>query len=184
VGVDGIFGRNRLAQLLNGSRAKGMTQFGYDKHKFYGKLGALSQPQIITLIDALISGRYLRLTGGDLPVLTLTEFGLNALEARAALPITIPGLSLPDDDSVERWQRSSTRSDTVMETFNFFQQGFTPDQIATERDLTENTIYTHLARLIGDGKVEPDEVLSPEIEAKILKAVEAVGNTAALSPLS
>jgi ATP-dependent DNA helicase RecQ len=57
-------GRKRLAQLLNGSRAKGMQEFGYDRHKFYGKLSGLSQPQITTLINALISARYLRLSGG------------------------------------------------------------------------------------------------------------------------
>lgn len=177
-------GRRRLAQLLNGSRAKGMQQFGYDRHKFYGKLSALSQLQITALIDALISARYLRLGGGELPVLVLTSFGTKALEARAALPITIPGLSTSgDDDSVDRWKDHSQRSSTTMETLALFQQGLTPAQIAAERDLKENTIYTHLARLIGDGKVGLHQVIPPEIEAQVLSAIKTVGSTVALSPI-
>ncbi len=181
---DRPIGRKRLAQLLNGSRAKGIEQFGYDRHKFYGKLGALSQPQITTLVDALISGRYLRLSGGEMPVLILTESGLNALEARAALPITIPGLSTPsDDDGVERWQNRSQRSSTALETLNLFQQGLTPAQIAAERDLTERTIYGHLARLIGDDKIELHKVVPPEIEAQVLGAVETIGSAGRLTPI-
>jgi ATP-dependent DNA helicase RecQ len=175
-------GRNRLAQLLNGSRAKPMQQFGYDQHKFYGKLSGLSQPQITTLIDALISARYLRLTGGDLPVLSLTPFGLEALKARAALPIRIPGLTL-EGDTVERWKMRPERSDTVMETFELFQQGLTPAQIAAERDLKEETIYTHLSRLIGDGQVELRQVIRPEVETQIVKAMAAVEDTTRLSPI-
>lgn len=90
-------GRSRLAQLLGGSQAKPMQRFGYDRHKFYGKLNALSQAQITALVDALISARYLQLTGSNLPVLTLTETGFKALEARAALPITAPRLPAPAD---------------------------------------------------------------------------------------
>ncbi|MFC1975671.1 RecQ family ATP-dependent DNA helicase, partial [Chloroflexota bacterium] len=132
-------GRRRLAQILNGSRAKGIQQFGYDRHRFYGKLSDLSQPQITILIDALISARYLRLSGGELPVLTITDPGLDALQARAALPIHIAGLTL-EDDAVERWETRPERSDTTMETFELFQQGLTLAEIATTRDLKESTI--------------------------------------------
>jgi ATP-dependent DNA helicase RecQ len=175
-------GRKRLAQLLNGSQAKGMQEFGYDRHKFYGKLSGLTQPQIVTLTDALISARYLRLSGGDLPVLTLTPLGFEALKARAALPIRIPGLTL-EDDTVERWKMRSERSDTVMETFDLFKQGLTPAQIAAERGLKEDTIYTHLSRLIGDGKVELRQAIPPEIEAQIVKAIAAIEDTTRLSPI-
>ena len=65
-------GRSRLAQLLNGSRAQDIQQFGYDRHKFYGKLSVLSQRQVVELIDAMIEARYLRLSGGELPILTVT----------------------------------------------------------------------------------------------------------------
>ncbi|MBN1993727.1 MAG: RecQ family ATP-dependent DNA helicase [Anaerolineae bacterium] len=175
-------GRKRLAQILNGSQAKGIREFGYDRHRFYGKLSGLSQAQIIALIDALISNRYLRLSGGDLPVLTLTPPGMEALKTRAALPLDIPGLSLTDE-AIEQWQNRSQRSDTVLETFELFRQHLTPAQIAAARGLKESTIYTHLARLIGDGKIELRQVIPPEIEAQIVKAIAKVEDTTRLAPL-
>ncbi len=175
-------GRKRLAQLLNGSQAKGMQEFGYDRHKFYGKLNMLSQPQITALVDALISARYLRLSGGDLPVLTLSPAGRQALEARAALPISIPNLAL-EDETVGRWQARSERSDTVLQTLNLFKQGLTPAQIAAERDLKESTIYTHLARVISEGQIKLNQIVPPEIEAQIAQAMATVQDTSALSPL-
>jgi hypothetical protein len=88
-------GRKRLAQLLGGSQAKGMEEFGYSRHKFYGKLSALSQPQITALIDALLAGRYLSLSGSEMPVLVLSPAGAQALTARAAIPLPLPNLPAP-----------------------------------------------------------------------------------------
>jgi superfamily II DNA helicase RecQ len=176
-------GRKRLAQLLNGSRAKGIARFGYDQHKFYGKLEMLSQPQITALVDALLAGGYLRLSGGEMPVLLLTESGAQALTARAALPITAPGYAPPATESVEQWQKSVRRSDTVQETLALFEQGLGLAEIAEKRDLKESTIYTHLARLIAEGNVALHQVVSPEIEAQVLAAVERVGSAFRLTPL-
>ena len=175
-------GRSRLAQLLNGSRAQDIQQFGYDRHKFYGKLSGLSQRQVIELIDAMIETRYLRLSGGDLPVLTVTPLGLAALEARAALPVHIPGLSR-ETDSVDRWQARTERSDTVIQTFDLFQRGLSPIQIAAERNLTEMTIYNHLARLIAEDKIPLHQLVSPEIEAQVLQAIATIGSASRLTPI-
>lgn len=175
-------GRSRLAQLLNGSRSQDMQQFGYEQHKFYGKLGGLSQRQLVELIDAMIEARYLRLSGGDLPVLSLTPLGQQALDARAALPVRLASLA-NKADVVERWQAKSERSDTVIQTYELFQQGLTPAQIAVERHLSEMTIYTHLARLIADGKIDLHQLVPPDIETQVLAAVKTVGSAALLSPL-
>jgi ATP-dependent DNA helicase RecQ len=177
-------GRKRLAQLLNGSRAKGIAQFGYDRHKFYGKLSMLSQPQITALVDALLAGRYLRLSGGELPVLLLADSGLQALNARAALLITVAGYAPPAaEESIEQWQKSSRRSDTVQETLALFEQGLTLAQICEQRGLKESTIYTHLARLIADNKVTLHQVVTPEVEVQVLAAVERVGSAFRMWPL-
>jgi ATP-dependent DNA helicase RecQ len=175
-------GRSRLAQLLNGSRSQDIQKFGYDRHKFYGKLNHLSQRQLVELIDALIEARYLRLSGGELPVLSLTPQGEQALVARAALPLPLFGQS-PPDETVTRWQARTERSDTVSQTYELFKQGLTLAQIAAQRNLAESTIYTHLARLIADGKIELTQIVAPEIETQVLQAIAAVGSAAALSSL-
>lgn len=175
-------GRSRLAQLLGGSQAKPMQRFGYDRHKFYGKLNALSQAQITALVDALISARYLQLTGSNLPVLTLTETGLKALEARAALPITAPRLPAPAAPRSSR-ARSGNQPHTAKITLDYLRQGLTPAQIAAKRNLAEQTIYNHLAGLIEEGQIELRQVVSPEIEARVLAAVETIGSASRLTPL-
>ncbi len=166
-------GRGRLAQLLSGSQSQKMRQFGYDRHKFYGKLSTLSQVQINDLILALIEGRYVRVLGSELPVLGLSPLGEQALAARAALPVRVP--EVPVGNAVDQWQNRTERSDTVTQTFTLFQEGLAPSEIAAQRELTLTTIYGHLARLIGDQKIELHHVVSPEIAAQILVVIEQVG---------
>jgi hypothetical protein len=96
----------------------------------------------------------------------------------------LPAVSDSDsEEDVERWQKSHKRPDTVMETYRLFQQGLNLAQIADARELAESTIYTHLVRLIDEGKIELHQVISPELEAEILKAVEVVGSAASASPI-
>ena len=172
-------GRSRLAQLLNGSRRQAMKQFGYDRHRFYGKLGHLSQKQVVQLVDALIQTRYLQLEGGELPVLKITSFGEEALNLRVALPIPAPEMPLPAEAPSPR----PTKSDTVDETLRLVQEGLVPAQIATRRGLTEQTIYSHLAKLIETSRLELADLVSDEIEQQILAAVETVGSAAQLTPI-
>lgn len=177
-------GRSRLAQLLNGSTAKTMQRFGYDKHKFYGKLDFLSQSQIIRLIDELLSMRYLRLAGGELPVLALTSAGQKALEGRLAIPISNPEPArLDQNGDVSRWKNCGRRSNTVLETQQLFQQGLTVSQVAARRNLKESTIYTHLTRLIETGEIELDQVVPQKIETQVLEAVKKVGGGTKLTPI-
>ena len=176
-------GRNRLVQLLSGSRAQAMQQFGYDRHKFYGKLGGLTQPQISDLIIALLNAKYLQVSGGELPVLNLSSLGAEALTARAALPLEIPGVTTRVDETISRRQTRTERSDTVSQTLELFEEGLTPADIATRRKLAQSTIYTHLARLITDKKIGLDQVVSAEIEAQVIEAITQVGGAGALAPL-
>ncbi len=181
-------GRRRLAQLLNGSRARAMQQFGYDRHKFYGKLNALSQADLVKLIDSLIAGRYLRLSGGEMPVLALTPTGQQVLQARAALPVHVPALpdpagETPAEASPSLPVRPRPQVDTTTQTFNLFKQGLSPAQIAAERGLKEGTIYTHLARLVEAGQIELHRLVPPEVESEVLEAVERVGSAGRLTPI-
>lgn len=159
-----------------------MQQFGYERHKFYGKLAQFSQPQIAALVAALIEQKYLRIVGGELPVLALSPWGNQALEARAALPIDLPELML-ESQPVKQWQSGANRSNTVMQTLELFQQGLSPAEIATRRELTINTIFGHLARLIGDDKIELQQVIAPAVETQVLAAIDRVGSTARLTPI-
>lgn len=176
-------GRSRLAQLLGGSQAQAVAQSGLNRHKFYGKLSWLSQRQIQAVIDALIQGGYLQLQGSAMPVLKLSATGTKALEARVALPIVTPGAAMPDDEDVARRMARGAGGETAAETLALVEQGLSPAQVAERRGLAESTIYEHLAGLVADGKVKLHAIVSADIEAQVLQAVEATGSAARLTPL-
>ena len=148
---------------------------GYQRHKFHGKLAHLKQEHITAIIDALIETRYLALTGDNrLPVLALAPTGLTALKARVALPLPIR-VPAPPDPAVTHWMRQGARSVTVAETMALHHQGLTPSQIAEARSLSVSTIYGHLARMIADGEIALESVVTPEVIAKVRMVVEEIG---------
>jgi len=78
-------------------------------------------------------------------------------------------------------------SDTLTESLNLFRLGYTAEQIANHRQLSEDTVYNHLAKVLEAGLINLDEVLtlSPaeivEIEGVLLELPEAQRN--ALKPV-
>jgi hypothetical protein len=154
---------------------------GYHRHRFYGKLAHLGQEDIVGGIDALVAKRYLTLTGGDRPVLGLSANGLAALKARSAIPVPIRGPASPDPAAARR-KKGIAGSSTIMETLALFRQGQIPVQIAQVRGLTVRTIYNHLARLIADGKIELESLVSPNVITQVRTVAQEVG-TDRLSPI-
>ena len=176
-------GRTRLALILKGSRAQAITGVGYQRHKFYGKLGQVSQERILAVIDALIEHRYLAL-GGDnprWPVLALTEAGTAALTARAAIPLPVR-VDVPSDQRTARRQSRSAGTGTVDETLALHRRGLTPTQIAEARGRSVRTIHNHLARLITRGDIELDSIVTADVVAQVCAVVAEVG-TELLSPI-
>jgi hypothetical protein len=61
-------------------------------------------------------------------------------------------------------------------SYNLFQQGMSPEEIAHERSLTLGTIYGHLARYIPTGDVSLDNLIPEEHLQAILRAIHVVGS--------
>ena len=55
-----------------------------------------------------------------------------------------------------------------------FKQGNSIKEIASERNLVEGTIYTHLMRYVSSGEVEVSELIEPKRYQQILKEIESV----------
>jgi ATP-dependent DNA helicase RecQ len=64
-------------------------------------------------------------------------------------------------------------SGTSMESFQLFQDGFTIEQIAEQRKLTQGTIQGHLANAIRVGKLRLIDVMEAEKGLHILKTIAA-----------
>lgn len=182
-------GVGKLTKILSGSHAKDVSELGYDKIKCYGKLKVFSRDEVKGLIEQVVSLGYLKPVGGKLPVLRITNTGLAALETNEAIPLKFPREVLPRPMlSQSKQQRAEKRKsrpigETVEITTRMFQEGIPPERIASERGLSTATIYTHLSRLIADGRATLDEVVSADAVSRIRKAIETVGDTSRLAPI-
>ncbi len=174
-------GREKLAQLLKGSHAKEMAAYGYDKSIYYGRLAAFTLQEIEELIGQLISSEYLKVIGGQLPVLRLTPKGLAAIKARMPIPLQLGRKVSPE--VIARKQSERRIGNTVLVTAQMFAQGLTPSQIAVHRKLTVATVYNHLSQLIGAGKIPLSAVVENDVAALVKTAITQVGSVSAMAPI-
>jgi uncharacterized protein YpbB len=167
--------------MLKGSQAKEIQQFGYDQSPYYGRLAIFSLKEIEGLIGQLITQGYLKVIGGERPVLRLTPRGEAALKARASIPLRLPR-AVPQE-AVARKQAEREAGGTVALTAQMFARGLTPARIAAQRGLSEITIYGHLARLISEGALPLSAVVPEAIVTQVRAAIVQVGNVSALAPI-
>ena len=174
-------GKEKLAQLLRGSSAKEMHLYSYDRSPYYGRLAVFSMREIGGLIDQLLREGYLKVVGGEMPVLRLTPKAEAAIRERAAIPLHLPREIDPERVATKQAEREA--GGTVALTAQLAGQGLSPAEIAARRGLTENTILGHLAELIAEGVAPLAAAVSDEIVAQIEAAIAQVGSTAQLSPI-
>jgi ATP-dependent DNA helicase RecQ len=82
-------GRRTLAKILAGSKAEGMAR--YERHPYYGRLQTYGQDAIDGFYKQLLLAGYLRVAGGDMPIVELTALGRQAVEHREAIALELPG---------------------------------------------------------------------------------------------
>ncbi|AEV95568.1 DNA helicase RecQ [Pediococcus claussenii] len=74
------FGKIVVAQVLTGSQVQKVRQFRFDKLSTYGLLKDRSQKEVTELIDYLTAYRFLQVSGGQYPVLQVSESGIEVLK--------------------------------------------------------------------------------------------------------
>ena len=136
-------GREKLAQILHGSKAQDILKFHHDKNVYYGRLDAVKQSGIETLIGQLIEMGYIKIIGGEYPILSLTPRGENAIKQKETIPLKLPK-SLGATE-IKRAKAKLEAGGTVEYTAKLFADGLQPEQIACARGFALTTIYGHLA---------------------------------------
>ena len=174
-------GRGKLAKLLNGSRAKDMRQYGYDKNRHYGRLASYTQDETVGMIDQLVEMRYIRAEGGSLPVLYITKTGEHAVKDRAGIPLEIPSRVISAASHHVKVKREA--GETVELTARMFAEGMTPEAIAVERELSIITIERHISQLVGEGRIPLSTIVPDEAVALIREAVTKIGDVSRLAPI-
>jgi ATP-dependent DNA helicase RecQ len=86
----GQFGRRRVVEVLTGSKVKALEQWGLTRLSTYGILKEMSQSDVLEIVEALIDARLIAVTGGEYPVLSLTENGRAAMAGKAPIEMVFP----------------------------------------------------------------------------------------------
>jgi ATP-dependent DNA helicase RecQ len=175
-------GKGKLAQVLKGHAS--LAETDYARARNFGKLAPLTLKSIEGLIGEMTTARYLKTTGGSRPVLALTAVGERALDGRLALPV---GTALGEAANGARSARPAAprmaAGTTVTLSGDMLAQGRRPEEIAAERGLAVGTIYSHLAQLIAEGKVDVNAVVPAAVQAQVRAAAAAEGSLERLAPL-
>lgn len=174
-------GKQKIAQILHGSRARDMGRYHYDRSLYYARLAAIRQHHIEGFIDQLADQGYIKTIGGKYPVLALTPCAEIALKDRQAIR-----LHLPKDvsrEAIELKKEQLEAGGTVEYTAQLFNQGLSAQEIAEKRKLTSATIYGHLAHLVENGQVELQQILPAATQSQIEAAIARVGSTRQLTPI-
>ncbi len=172
--VNGRLGRTGVGKILAGSRAHDIVRF--ERSPFYGKLANYKRQQLDALVLELIQKRYVKVIGGEYPVVTLTPLGANALKTRAAIALNVPQVTR----SLEA-AHAEKKFGTVEFTRQLLERGLSPAAVAQARNLTPGTIYEHLAQCIAQGRVNIDAVIPRDVQTQIREAMskaDAPGLTA------
>ncbi|WHY54582.1 DNA helicase RecQ [Peribacillus simplex] len=73
------FGKTMISQVLTGSRNKKMEEFGFQNLSTYGIINDQSAKDVGDFIDFLTAKQYIEMTGGQFPVLKVTNAGREVL---------------------------------------------------------------------------------------------------------
>jgi ATP-dependent DNA helicase RecQ len=174
-------GREKIAQILKGSKAKDILRYGYDKNTYYSRLAVFQQNEIEAMVDQLLEIGTLKVIGGKYPVVCLTPKGENAIKNKTAVPLKLPREY--SDQAIQRKKAERQAGGTLEYTAELLAQGLSVDQVAGQRGLNINTIYNHCAKLIAAQQLRLEEIVPPEIILEIENAICQVGSVEYLYPI-
>ncbi len=80
-------------------------------------------------------------------------------------------------------EKTKKQSNTTLETYNLYQEGFSIEEIAIKRKLKAQTIFSHLSKLYLEGKdISLDEFIEVDVLNQIRNAKKVLKNEMALKP--
>lgn len=174
-------GKEKIVQILKGSKAKDIMQLGYEKTTYYGRLAVYSSAELRQVADQLLEKRYLKAIGSEYPVVGLTPQGEAAIRGKAAIELKLSRQI--DNLEIERKKTERQAGGTLEFTAQLLSEGLTVEQIASQRGLTPMTIYSHAAKLIAVGRVRVDTVVPEDVRQKVEAAIRQVGSVEYLYPI-
>ncbi len=110
--MKGRFGKMRIAQVLTGSRLKVLEEVQLTRLSTYGLLKDFTQPEVLSVLDALVGAGLLETAGTEYPVVKLAESGRRAMLGQIPIQMVFP-LALSDDTEAidQAGLKASNRAD-------------------------------------------------------------------------
>jgi ATP-dependent DNA helicase RecQ len=163
------FGKNVLAATLRGSAAKNVMQAHLNELSTYGLLKDMRQDDILLYIEALCTARCLRVSPGEYPTISITEFGDRVMREQERIE-----LALTEDR--ERDEAEPLLPNTTLQTYKLFRNGCSVEEIARQRNLVTKTIEGHLIECIVAGlAVDISKLVSDSDRTQIEQAIAEHG---------
>lgn len=94
------YGSSLVAAVLNGSKQKRVLNLGFDRLSTYGIMSDWTSAQTVEFIHQLVAEEYLSVSGGQYPVLKLTQKAVPVLRSQEKILVRMPPqetVATPDD---------------------------------------------------------------------------------------
>ena len=167
--MKGRFGKNMLAAALRGSAARNVMQAHLNELSTYGLLKDLRQDDILLYIETLCAARCLRVSPGEYPTISITEFGDRVMREQERIELALTENREQDDEK-------PLLPNTALQTYTLFRNGHSVEEIARQRNLVTKTIEGHLIECMAAGlTVDISKLVSNSARAQIEKAIAEHG---------
>lgn len=107
----------------------------------------------------------------------------NGIEVQQELSIVGEKKSTRKKEPKAEKKTKPAKGDTFKRSLDMYRNGMSVEQIATERGLSEITIFSHLANFIKTGEVQPEELIGKERFAEVMDFLEDKDDSLKLSEL-
>jgi uncharacterized protein YpbB len=129
----------------------------------------MRQDDILLYIEALCTARCLRVSPGEYPTISITEFGDRVMREQERIE-----LALTEDR--ERDEAEPLLPNTTLQTYKLFRNGCSVEEIARQRNLVTKTIEGHLIECIVAGlAVDISKLVSDSDRTQIEQAIAEHG---------
>ena len=179
------FGAAHVIRVLRGSNARKVLEMGHDSLSVYGVAPDFTREGLKEIIWHLLDRGLLARGDGAYPTLYLTTAGRGFLRRTERLTLRMPK-SYSRKDARRRRGAVGRRSqgDTHSETKRLLLEGMNVGEIATHRGLSQQTVLSHLERLVETGEeLELAHLMPPAHRFARIEAALRYADAPALRPI-
>lgn len=196
---DSKFWGQILAWVLSGSRERKILDYNLDIDKDFNVLWVYNKDLVSAIFDVLIENGFLYKSSGQYPKVGITETGIASIynnsilfdeekDLQSSLYFKTRNLtkSIPESKkSASKSQKIAVEKiDTYTQTLELLGEKLSLAEIATQREMTLQTIEEHIVKLYGFNKLTLSEILKYSSLEKLKKVRDVIkSNDLALDKL-